>query len=112
MVAKELTACGSEALNFDLDLRAANRQQHTMAENMEDAIPVFTSLAEVYGEGLLLEEASRRYENLKQQFVQLYGREPELYARAPGSSNVRNPMVFFSRLLHIVMPFIERFYKA
>ncbi|KAG0559692.1 hypothetical protein KC19_10G123600 [Ceratodon purpureus] len=59
-----------------------------MADNMEERIPVFTSLAEIYGEGPLLDEASRRYENLKQQFVKLYGREPELYARAPGRVNL------------------------
>jgi N-acetylgalactosamine kinase len=58
-----------------------------MTDNMEELIPVFTSLAEIYGEGPSLQEASRRYENLKQQFVQLYGREPDLYARAPGSCN-------------------------
>lgn len=59
-----------------------------MADNMEELIPVFTSIAEVYGEGPSLQEASRRYENLKQQFVQLYGREPDLYARAPGRVNL------------------------
>ena len=52
---------------------------------MEELVPVFTSLAEVYGEGARLEEQRRRYENLKQQFVNHYGREPELFARAPGS---------------------------
>lgn len=51
---------------------------------MEEVVPVITSLSQIYGEGILLEEAARRYENLKQRFVELYGREPELYARAPG----------------------------
>lgn len=55
-----------------------------MADNLEEFIPVFTSLAEIYGEGPFLEEQFRRYANLKQQFVHHYGRDPELFARAPG----------------------------
>jgi len=63
-----------------------------MADNMEELVPVFTSLSQIYGEGSLLEEATRRYENLKQRFVELYGREPELYARAPGLCSA---LIFF-----------------
>jgi N-acetylgalactosamine kinase len=59
-----------------------------MADNMEEVVPVITSLSQIYGEGILLEEAARRFENLKQRFVELYGREPELYARAPGRVNL------------------------
>lgn len=59
-----------------------------MADNLEEFIPVFTSLAEIYGEGPFLEEQFRRYANLKQQFVHHYGRDPELFARAPGRVNL------------------------
>lgn len=55
-----------------------------MAGNMEELVPVYTSLSRVYEEGPLLEEAKIRYKKLKQKFVDLYGQEPELYARAPG----------------------------
>ena len=54
-----------------------------MAGSLDD-VPVHRSLARVYGEGPLLVEAEQRYKNLKEQFVELYGREPELFARAPG----------------------------
>ncbi|KAG0567930.1 hypothetical protein KC19_7G173000 [Ceratodon purpureus] len=54
----------------------------------EDLVPVFTSLAEVYGDGPRLEEQSCRYEKLRQQFVHHFGREPELFARAPGRVNL------------------------
>lgn len=73
--------------------RLTAERQRDMADNREEQIPVFTSLSEIYGEGPLLEEAVRRYENLKQQFVQHYGRQPELFARAPGSLN---PILSFS----------------
>lgn len=68
--------------------RLTAERQRDMADNREEQIPVFTSLSEIYGEGPLLEEAVRRYENLKQQFVQHYGRQPELFARAPGRVNL------------------------
>lgn len=56
-----------------------------MAGNMEeDTIPVFTSLSDVYEDGPQLEVAKARYNKLKHKFVELYGQEPEIFARAPG----------------------------
>lgn len=55
-----------------------------MADNMEELVPVFASLAEVYEAGPRLEEQTRRYENLRQEFQRHFGREPDLFARAPG----------------------------
>ncbi|CAK9254693.1 unnamed protein product [Sphagnum jensenii] len=60
-----------------------------MAGNMEeDTIPVFTSLSDVYEEGPQLEVAKARYNKLKHKFVELYGQEPEIFARAPGRVNL------------------------
>lgn len=67
-----------------------------MAGNL-DVVPVYQSLARVYGEGPLLVEAEQRYKNLKERFVELYGREPELFARAPGLISSPIPSNFLKR---------------
>ncbi|KAJ7523644.1 hypothetical protein O6H91_18G056800 [Diphasiastrum complanatum] len=54
----------------------------------DDLVPIFSSLEDVYGDGALLDEARYRYERLKSTFRELYGQEPELYARAPGRVNL------------------------
>jgi hypothetical protein len=54
----------------------------------EDTIPVFTSLSDVYEEGPQLEVAKARYNKLKHKFVELYGQEPQIFARAPGRVNL------------------------
>lgn len=59
-----------------------------MAADEDQGIPVFTTLEDVYGTGPELESAQQRYRLLNQDFVAVYGKEPELYARAPGSSRV------------------------
>lgn len=50
-------------------------------------IPIFTSLEPVYGEGSLLDEAQIRFDNLKSKFVQVFGHQPQVFARSPGSSS-------------------------
>lgn len=47
-------------------------------------VPVFASLEPVYGEGPLLEEARRRFDNLKSKFLQAFGHLPDVHARSPG----------------------------
>eukprot|EP00249_Psilotum_nudum_P010289 c22453_g1_i1 orf=282-1847(-) len=54
----------------------------------EDLVPIYSSLEPVYGDGALLDEAQFRYQQLKSRFVELYGADPELYARAPGRVNL------------------------
>lgn len=47
-------------------------------------VPIYSSLEPVYGEGSPLEEAQIRFQTLKAKFVELFGQEPEVYARSPG----------------------------
>ncbi|XP_042452181.1 galactokinase-like [Zingiber officinale] len=51
-------------------------------------IPFYSSLDPVYGDGSLLEEAQIRFQTVKAKFVELFGREPQLYARSPGRVNL------------------------
>lgn len=48
-------------------------------------IPVFSSLDAVYGSGSALEEAQLRIKNIKAKFAELYGEQPDVFARSPGS---------------------------
>eukprot|EP00249_Psilotum_nudum_P028003 c36385_g1_i1 orf=381-728(+) len=54
----------------------------------EELVPIYSSLEPVYGDGPLLYEAQFRYQQLKSKFVELYGADPEIYARAPGRVNL------------------------
>lgn len=54
----------------------------------EDPVPILSSLEPVYGDGPQLNEARFRYLQLKSKFIELYGEEPQLYARAPGRVNL------------------------
>ncbi|RWW04977.1 hypothetical protein GW17_00031773 [Ensete ventricosum] len=47
-------------------------------------IPIFSSLEPVFGEGSPLDEAQLRFQTLKAKFVEFFGHEPDVYARAPG----------------------------
>lgn len=47
-------------------------------------IPIYSSLEPVYGEESLLEEAQLRFNAVKAKFVELFGQEPQIYARSPG----------------------------
>lgn len=51
-------------------------------------VPIYSSLEPVYGEGSSLEEAQLRFQTLKARFVELFGQEPEIYARSPGRVNL------------------------
>ncbi|ERN03312.1 galactokinase [Amborella trichopoda] len=51
-------------------------------------VPIYSSLEPVYGEGSVLDEAKVRFDRLKAKFVQIYGHEPDVYARAPGRVNL------------------------
>lgn len=59
-----------------------------MAEQEEVAVPIFSSLEHVYGEGSQLEEATRRFDVLKAKFNQVFGATPQLFARSPGKISV------------------------
>ncbi|KAL3682927.1 hypothetical protein R1sor_000949 [Riccia sorocarpa] len=56
--------------------------------DVEEPVPVFTSLQGVYGKGDTLYEAQSRYQRLKTKFFETYGHIPDLYARAPGRVNL------------------------
>ncbi|RWR94549.1 galactokinase [Cinnamomum micranthum f. kanehirae] len=51
-------------------------------------IPIFSSLEPVYGGGSLLDEARIRFDNLKSKFFQVFGHQPQLFARSPGRVNL------------------------
>ncbi|KAJ3669308.1 hypothetical protein LUZ60_011258 [Juncus effusus] len=54
----------------------------------EAVIPVYDALEPVYGEGAPLEEARHRFDRVRSKFVELYGQQPELFARSPGRVNL------------------------
>ncbi|KAG0496535.1 hypothetical protein HPP92_001226 [Vanilla planifolia] len=54
----------------------------------ELAIPIFSTLEPVYGEGSPLEEAQLRFKTLKSKFTEIFGGEPQVYARSPGRVNL------------------------
>ncbi|KAL0927385.1 hypothetical protein M5K25_001550 [Dendrobium thyrsiflorum] len=51
-------------------------------------VPTFSSLEPVYGEGSPLEEAQLRFQWIKAKFVEVFGKEPDVYARSPGRVNL------------------------
>lgn len=51
-------------------------------------IPIFSSLDPVYGGDSALEEAQLRIQNLKSKFAELFGDQPDVFARAPGRVNL------------------------
>ncbi|KAH9765395.1 Galactokinase [Citrus sinensis] len=59
-----------------------------MARHEELPVPTFWSLQAVYGEGLQLEEAERRFDNLNSKFIQVFAQPPDVYARSPGRVNL------------------------
>ncbi|GAB2215742.1 hypothetical protein Droror1_Dr00020140 [Drosera rotundifolia] len=59
-----------------------------MAKHEELPIPVYASLDPVYGNGSQLEEASLRFDRIKAKFLELFGRDPEVFARSPGRVNL------------------------
>ena len=57
-----------------------------MAKHEDLPVPIHSFLEPVYGQGSQLEEAQLRFNNLKAKFLQFFGREPQVFARSPGSS--------------------------
>ncbi|PWA70666.1 Galactokinase [Artemisia annua] len=57
-----------------------------MAQKHEDepAVPIYSTLDEVYGDGSQLEEAQLRFNVLNDKFKDVFGCVPDVYARAPG----------------------------
>lgn len=47
-------------------------------------VPVFPALESVYGSASALEEAQLRIDNVKAKFAELYGGQPDVFARSPG----------------------------
>lgn len=56
-----------------------------MAETEENTVPIYSTYSAIYGEGEEAEKAAVRYNNLMEGFKDLYGHEPSLFARAPGT---------------------------
>ncbi|KAK7329586.1 hypothetical protein VNO77_23756 [Canavalia gladiata] len=59
-----------------------------MAKHEELPVPVFKTLEPVYGSGPHLEEARLRFDNLKSKFLEIFGHQPQLFARSPGRVNL------------------------
>ncbi|XP_044484408.1 galactokinase-like [Mangifera indica] len=51
-------------------------------------IQIYASLEPVYEGGSQLEEAQLRFDTLKSKFLQVFGHQPDLYARSPGRVNL------------------------
>lgn len=62
-----------------------------MAKHEELPVPVFETLEPVYGGGSELEEAQHRFNNLKSKFLSIFGHNPQLMARSPGSVLFSSP---------------------
>ncbi|XP_042516185.1 galactokinase [Macadamia integrifolia] len=59
-----------------------------MAKNEELPVPVFSTLESVYGSGSQLQEAQIRFEKVKSKFLEVFGCQPDVYARSPGRVNL------------------------
>ncbi|XP_042492387.1 galactokinase-like [Macadamia integrifolia] len=59
-----------------------------MAKHEELPIPIFSNLESVYGSGSPLEEAQLRFDKIKSKFLEVFGHQPDVYARAPGRVNL------------------------
>lgn len=59
-----------------------------MAKHEELPVPIFSTLEPVYGDGSQLEEAQIRFDKLKHKFIEVFGHQPDVYARSPGRVNL------------------------
>lgn len=55
-----------------------------MTKHEELPVPSFSTLEPVYGDGSQLEEAQLRFDKLKSKFIEVFGHQPDTYARSPG----------------------------
>ncbi|KAF6158201.1 hypothetical protein GIB67_014995 [Kingdonia uniflora] len=62
---------------------------YMMAKCEDLPLPVFTSLEPFYGNGSQHEEVDQlRFDDIKSKFLEVFGHQPELYARSPGRVNL------------------------
>ncbi|KAJ4955963.1 hypothetical protein NE237_012746 [Protea cynaroides] len=59
-----------------------------MAKHEDLPVPIFSTLEPVYGSGSQLEEAQLRFERIKSKFLEVFGHQPDVYARSPGRVNL------------------------
>ncbi|KAF6170248.1 hypothetical protein GIB67_035353 [Kingdonia uniflora] len=59
-----------------------------MAKHEDLPLPIFTSLEPIYGDGSQLEETQLRFDNINSKFLEIFGHQPDLYARSPGRVNL------------------------
>ncbi|KAK7338674.1 hypothetical protein VNO77_19299 [Canavalia gladiata] len=59
-----------------------------MAKHEDNPVPIYETLDAVYGGGSQLEEARRRFDDLRSKFVELFGHPPEVIGRSPGRVNL------------------------
>ncbi|XP_010259220.1 PREDICTED: galactokinase [Nelumbo nucifera] len=59
-----------------------------MAKHEELSIPVYSTLEPVYGDESQLEEAQLRFDKLKAKFLEVFGHQPDVFARSPGRVNL------------------------
>lgn len=59
-----------------------------MTKHEELPVPSFSTLEPVYGDGSQLEEAQLRFDKLKSKFIEVFGHQPDTYARSPGRVNL------------------------
>ncbi|XP_043725229.1 galactokinase-like [Telopea speciosissima] len=59
-----------------------------MARHEDLPVPIFSTLEPVYGSGSQLEEAQLRFEKIKSKFLEVFGHQPDVFARSPGRVNL------------------------
>ena len=69
----------------------------------EPFVPVCTTLQEVYGEGAAADVAQARIEQLVSKFKEIYGKNPQAIARAPGQQ--RAVSMFLCLVFHVLYIF-------
>lgn len=69
---------------IDLGVAESSKFINQMAKHEELPVPIFSTLEPVYGDGSQLEEAQIRFDKLKHKFIEVFGHQPDVYARSPG----------------------------
>ena len=62
----------------------------------EPSVPMCTSFTEVYGEGAASDVAQARIELLVSKFKEIYGKNPQAIARAPGQHCASGVFLYLS----------------
>ena len=75
------------------------------AREEEPVVPVCTTLKEVYGEGAAADVAQARIEQLVSKFKEIFGKNPQAIARAPGQQSAGSMyLCLFFYVFYVFLP--------